>query len=153
MLGAIFTAESLLYTGDGLNLVSEEFLSHWRKEIVKLITLLSSREQNCEGFNFKSTGPLFVRICDLCVRTWLRVIKNMAVDVLLGKSFITSYKNRIFPLNRNSSDDGTNFRLVGNIARMHQSINDVPSSTSRARCLTQIAFFLYIVVLWVRGEV
>lgn len=40
--------------------------------------------------------PMFVRIGDLPVRAWFGVIENLAVDVLLGTSFIECCIQGIF---------------------------------------------------------
>lgn len=41
-------------------------------------------------------GPLFTCIRDLCIRAWFATVKNIAIDVLLGASFIERCLRWIF---------------------------------------------------------
>lgn len=58
------------------------------------------RTANCKVVSGEFILPLFVRMGDLCVYAWFGVIRNLAVDVVLGTSFIDSCIRGIFPSER-----------------------------------------------------
>lgn len=53
-----------------------------------------------EAVHIDSTIPIFLRNGSLRVRAWHGVVKNLAVDVLVGTSFIDRGIQSIFPNER-----------------------------------------------------
>lgn len=85
---AVLTVASLLNTGARPNPVNKNFLqSAWRKSL-KTIRSPPLRPANCEVGFVEVIVPLFVRMANLTVLAWFGVVQNLAVDVVLGTSFI-----------------------------------------------------------------
>lgn len=81
-------AASLLDTGAGANSVNKDFLSCRWKESVILIKRPPLPTASREVVNAEAIMPLFVRIGVLCMRAWLKIVRNLATYILLGTSYI-----------------------------------------------------------------
>lgn len=69
-------------------LVSKDFLPTAWRESVESSKLPKLWTANCEVVTIKSIGPLLIGFGYLSVRTWFGIVENLAVDDMLGASFI-----------------------------------------------------------------
>lgn len=84
----MLTLAILVNIATGANLVNKDFLPPvWRKSMntIKSPPLPTA---NCEVVSVELFMPHVVRKVYLCVPTWFEVVKNLAVNVLVGTSFI-----------------------------------------------------------------
>lgn len=88
--------ENLLDTGAGPNYINEDFLPLVCKEFDKSIERRQVQTGICKVVNDEVIVPLFVRIRDLHVRTWLGIVESLPVDVLLGTDFFNGCMRHIF---------------------------------------------------------
>lgn len=97
---SMLTVARLVLTGISPNLVNKNFLPLvWRKS-VKTIRSPPLHTLNCEVVSVDGIVPLFVHLGDLRVCTWFGVVDNLAVNLLLGTSFIDPCIGEIFPTER-----------------------------------------------------
>lgn len=88
---AMFVVTSLLDTGAGPNLVNNAFLPReWQRKVVSTPSP-SLRTATRETVKVEGIVRTFVQIGDLRVRAWSGVVENLAVDILLGTSFIDRF--------------------------------------------------------------
>lgn len=85
---AMMTVTRLLDSGSGPNLVSKSFLLHKSQKYVRPVKQPQLRTTNCEPVNLEGTVRMFVHIGNLHARVSFEVVENLAVDLLLGPSFI-----------------------------------------------------------------
>lgn len=85
---AVHTMASLVHTGPNQNLVRKDSLpSSWRVSMNMIYSALW-RTAKRQVVSIEAILPLFVRTSNPRVHGWFGVVKNLAVDVLLGTSFI-----------------------------------------------------------------
>lgn len=93
---ASIVVAKLFDTGGGPSLINKDFLPLAWEDFIKSTRLPQMQTANCNVFNIESIWPLFTCIGDLCVRAWFRIVDNLAVDILLGTSFIDRCIQRTF---------------------------------------------------------
>lgn len=86
--------------GASPNLIKKEFLPPRWNESFKLIKSFVLRTVNRKVLNIEVIVPFFLYIGDGCVRAWFGDVKNLAVDLLLGWSFIYRCLHMIFVTKR-----------------------------------------------------
>lgn len=67
---------------------------------MKTIKSQPLRTANCEVVSMEGIGPLFVRIGDLHMHALFGVVENLAVDMILGTSFIDCSVRGLFSSER-----------------------------------------------------
>lgn len=97
---SMMTVASLFDTGAGPNLVNKSFIPRNWHRYVEPIEQPQLRTATREHVNVEGVIPMFVRIGDLRVRAWFGVVENLAVDILVGTSFIDRCIRGIFPTER-----------------------------------------------------
>lgn len=89
---------TVLNTGADLNLVNEAWITQtWLDKEVKT-SLLCLRAAGNEPMRVEKVIPLDVQLGDLRVIVWIGVVTILAVEVLLGTSFIDRFVTMILPL-------------------------------------------------------
>lgn len=98
---AMLTVESLFGTGPGPDLVNKDFLPPAWRESMESIKSATRRTVQRYVVSIEGTIPLFVHMGTLSVRASFGVVNNLALDVLLGTSFIARRPRRVFPSKQN----------------------------------------------------
>lgn len=90
----------ILDTGAGPNLVDSQLLPLSWSSKVKPVADPGLTAAGKQTITVEGVILLHVQLGDLRVRVWFGVVKNLAVSVLLGTSFIDRFVTGIFPPER-----------------------------------------------------
>lgn len=100
---ALLAVARWFHANDNPNIREKDFQLQACKESIKSMESRHLRTKVCDVVNKEDMLPLFNRFGDLCIRSWFGIGENLAVDVLLGTSFINQAKKRCSLQNTKSS--------------------------------------------------
>lgn len=100
MSKALLTVASLLDIVAGPNLNNKDFLPQSWNKYIKSMKSLQLRMAICKAVNIEGIVPLPIRTSNLHLHAWFGTVEDLAVDVLLGMSFIERCVRGILPTER-----------------------------------------------------